>query len=99
MFCALFGKLCANAPTVADALALLAPAQGRAAPGRRSSARAASARTSPALPHEPGVYVFRDADGRALYVGKSIDLRTRARAHFTSGATLGGARPSTSTTS
>jgi DNA polymerase-3 subunit epsilon len=38
------------------------------------------------LPHEPGVYVFRDADGRVLYVGKSIDLRTRARAHFTSGA-------------
>jgi DNA polymerase III subunit epsilon len=30
--------------------------------------------------------VFRDADGRPLYVGKSIDLRTRARSHFTSGA-------------
>ena len=30
--------------------------------------------------------MFRDADGRPLYVGKSIDLRTRARSHFTSGA-------------
>src|SRR5918997_8161 len=32
---------------------------------------------------DPGVYVFRDADGRPLYVGKSVCLRTRARAHFT----------------
>jgi DNA polymerase-3 subunit epsilon len=35
------------------------------------------------LPKDPGVYVFRDADGRPLYVGKSVCLRTRARAHFT----------------
>src|ERR671916_713931 len=35
------------------------------------------------LPKDPGVYIFRDADGRPLYVGKSICLRTRARAHFT----------------
>ena len=26
--------------------------------------------------------MFRDADGRPLYVGKSVCLRTRARAHF-----------------
>ena len=32
------------------------------------------------------MYIFRDADGHPLYVGKSIDLRTRARAHFTTGA-------------
>jgi DNA polymerase-3 subunit epsilon len=32
------------------------------------------------------VYIFRDADGRPLYVGKSVDLRTRAAAHFSSGA-------------
>ena len=28
------------------------------------------------------MYIFRDARGRPLYVGKSISLRTRARAHF-----------------
>jgi DNA polymerase III subunit epsilon len=36
-----------------------------------------------ALPKDPGVYIFRDADGHPLYVGKSVCLRTRARAHFT----------------
>ena len=35
------------------------------------------------LPKDPGVYIFRDADGSPLYVGKSVCLRTRARAHFT----------------
>src|SRR5205807_1682841 len=34
------------------------------------------------LPDDPGVYVFRDEGGRPLYVGKSVSLRTRARAHF-----------------
>ena len=34
------------------------------------------------LPKDPGVYVFRDERGRPLYVGKSVSLRTRARAHF-----------------
>src|SRR4051794_34881957 len=34
------------------------------------------------LPKDPGVYVFRDVRGRPLYVGKSVSLRTRARAHF-----------------
>ena len=52
-----------------------------------------------ALPKDPGVYVFRDADGRPLYVGKSVCLRTRARAHFTTPGELDRAMPSTSTTS
>ena len=30
----------------------------------------------------PGVYVLKDADGRALYVGKAVNLRRRLRAHF-----------------
>lgn len=34
------------------------------------------------LPADPGVYIFRDAAGRPLYVGKSISIRSRARAHF-----------------
>jgi DNA polymerase-3 subunit epsilon len=36
------------------------------------------------LPHEPGVYLFRDKRGRVLYVGKSVSLRSRARSHFAS---------------
>ena len=34
------------------------------------------------LPNAPGVYVFRDAAGRPLYVGKSKDIRTRVRHYF-----------------
>ena len=35
------------------------------------------------LPHAPGVYLFTDEQGRALYVGTSIDIRTRVRSYFT----------------
>jgi predicted GIY-YIG superfamily endonuclease len=33
-------------------------------------------------PAVPGVYVLRDDEGRALYVGKAVNLRRRLRAHF-----------------
>src|ERR1700730_11825157 len=33
-------------------------------------------------PATPGVYVLRDDIGRALYVGKAINLRRRLRTHF-----------------
>jgi DNA polymerase-3 subunit epsilon len=36
------------------------------------------------LPRQPGVYVFRDGAGRALYVGKATDLRSRVRSYFSS---------------
>jgi DNA polymerase III subunit epsilon len=84
VFCALFARLCAHASTVAEARALL---RGRS-PARRPP-KARGRRREPAerpdlsaLPQDPGVYVFRDADGRPLYVGKSVRLRDRARAHF-----------------
>jgi DNA polymerase-3 subunit epsilon len=35
------------------------------------------------LPHAPGVYLFQDERGRALYVGTSVDIRTRVRSYFT----------------
>ncbi len=36
-----------------------------------------------ALPALPGVYLFRDARGRVLYVGRSTNLRSRVRQYFT----------------
>ena len=35
------------------------------------------------LPHQPGVYVFKDGEGKALYVGTSKDIRSRVRSYFT----------------
>ena len=35
------------------------------------------------LPSRPGVYVFKDAQGRPLYVGTSQDIRSRVRSYFT----------------
>ncbi|HET9517947.1 MAG TPA: DEDD exonuclease domain-containing protein [Actinoplanes sp.] len=35
------------------------------------------------LPNAPGVYIFRAADERALYVGTSVDIATRVRSYFT----------------
>src|SRR3954464_2400797 len=35
-----------------------------------------------ALPAKPGVYVFRDDDGRVLYIGKAKSLRPRVRSYF-----------------
>ncbi|MDX6287949.1 MAG: polymerase subunit epsilon [Frankiales bacterium] len=36
------------------------------------------------LPQAPGVYLFRDASGRPLYVGRSRNLRSRVRHYFVS---------------
>lgn len=85
VFCALFPKLCANAPTIGDALELLAPRRRRARPRAEQEVRRRSPEERPdlsKLPEDPGVYVFRDERGRPLYVGKSVSLRSRARSHF-----------------
>jgi DNA polymerase-3 subunit epsilon len=82
VFCALFPRLCANTPTVADAVAL-----GRS---RRRAPKSEPKEAIPrerrpdlsSLPDDPGVYIFRDERGRPLYIGKSVSLRSRARAHF-----------------
>jgi excinuclease ABC subunit C len=34
------------------------------------------------LPTRPGVYIFRDAAGEILYIGKAKSLRARVRGHF-----------------
>lgn len=39
------------------------------------------------VPAEPGVYVFEDSSGSALYIGKSGDLRARVRSYFTAAET------------
>src|SRR3989304_9872456 len=36
------------------------------------------------LPSPPAVYIFADANGKSLYIGKSIHLRTRIRQHYKS---------------
>jgi len=41
-----------------------------------------------ALPTRPGVYMFKDGRGRILYVGKSVNLRSRVRSYFQPGADL-----------
>jgi excinuclease ABC subunit C len=34
------------------------------------------------LPDSPGVYIFKDAGGAVIYVGKATSLRSRARSYF-----------------
>jgi DNA polymerase III subunit epsilon len=82
VFCALFPRLCAHTHTVADALDLL---RSRRRAGKTEPAERIPPSERPdlsTLPDDPGVYIFRDERGKPLYVGKSVSLRSRARAHF-----------------
>jgi len=63
-----------GARTLADLVELSAPRARRLHAKRSLVAEA---------PTRPGVYVFRDTHGQALYVGRARDLRSRLRSYFT----------------
>jgi DNA polymerase-3 subunit epsilon len=52
-----------------------------------SPAQRAKRHLAEGLPDVPGVYVFRDAQGRPLYVGRSSSVATRVRSYFTAAET------------
>ena len=45
------------------------------------------------LPDTPGVYLFKDAGGRVLYVGKAKSIRKRVASHFSGRTARRGQRP------
>jgi excinuclease ABC subunit C len=47
-----------------------------------TEAKASLAEQRRALPDQPGVYLFRDARGRVIYVGKAKSVRKRVASHF-----------------
>ena len=49
---------------------------------RHDAWRRTGERLTAVAPSSPAVYVLRDEAGRALYVGKAVNLRRRLRAHF-----------------
>ncbi|MBX3025175.1 GIY-YIG nuclease family protein [bacterium] len=59
--------------------------QHSASDGRRFACALPRARVA-ALPTAPGIYRFRDADGRLLYVGKAKNLRQRVGSYLTNAA-------------
>ena len=50
---------------------------------RVSAAQRTKRHLAHGLPDAPGVYIFQDARGEALYVGTSRRIRTRVRSYFT----------------
>jgi excinuclease ABC subunit C len=34
------------------------------------------------LPTQPGVYLYKNAEGEVIYVGKAINLRSRVRSYL-----------------
>jgi DNA polymerase-3 subunit epsilon len=89
VFCALFKRLCANATTVGDAIEALKPTRRRTQKPKLPRRARLDLPDFGDLPDTPGVYIFRNAEGQTLYVGKSVRLRSRARAHFAPSAPAG----------
>jgi DNA polymerase-3 subunit epsilon len=82
ILCALLPRMCAAAPTIEEAVEYLQPRRrGSSEILARKIAKEARPDLS-SLPSDPGVYIFRNEAGQPLYVGKSVSLRSRARAHF-----------------
>jgi excinuclease ABC subunit C len=42
------------------------------------------------LPDEPGVYLFHDARGKVIYVGKAVSIKKRVASHFSNPSTRAG---------
>ncbi|HEX6220668.1 MAG TPA: DEDD exonuclease domain-containing protein [Acidimicrobiia bacterium] len=51
-------------------------------PTARGSAHYSKIQLTDGLPRRPGVYVFKDRNGRPIYVGKASNLRARVRQYF-----------------
>ncbi len=51
-------------------------------PTAKGSTHYGKIRLADELPRRPGVYLFKDANGRIFYVGKAKNLRTRVRSYF-----------------
>jgi hypothetical protein len=67
------------------ALARRLVAQALVIEDRRESWLRVGERICREAPTSPGVYVLRDADAAALYVGKAVNVRRRLRSHFAPG--------------
>jgi excinuclease ABC subunit C len=59
------------------------------APGREAEEAVGIDEQRKQLPDSPGVYMFKDAEGGVLYVGKAMSIRKRVASHF-SGPHRGG---------
>ena len=59
-------------------------------PGPSTDGRAKLDAQVKALPAKPGVYLFRNALGEVIYVGKAANLRSRVRSYFGSPRSLEG---------
>jgi DNA polymerase-3 subunit epsilon len=51
-------------------------------PTARGSAHYSKIKLTEHLPRRPGVYIFKDRDGRPIYIGKASNLRARVRQYF-----------------